>query len=177
MKIGQIWIETVLYTIIGLTLIGIALSIATPKINESRDRAIIEQTISSLGVWDERIGEVVDKGPGNKRTIPAFTMKHGELIINSTNDEILFVVGGLSKPYSEPGFEIRDGNVRIKSYLEGKSAYLVLKLSYENIANITYAGAETEKKFTASSTAYSFSIANLGGQPYTQIDIEETSRR
>ena len=176
-KKAQIWIETVLYTLMGIALIGIVLAIATPKINESRDKILVEQTIKSFNVWDERIGELVDRGQGNVRNIPAFTMKRGELLINSTTDEIIFVVDGLSKPYSEVGFEIREGNVRITSYETEKSAYTVLILNYKNITNITYGGSDQNRKFTAASTAYSFSIRNLGGQPYPQIDIEETSRR
>ena len=42
---GQIWIETVIYTLIGLALIGLVLAILTPKIKEFGDRQIIEQTI------------------------------------------------------------------------------------------------------------------------------------
>ncbi len=176
-KKAQVWIETVLYTLMGIALIGIVLAITTPRINESRDRILVEQTIKSFSVWDERIGELIDRGQGNVRNIPAFTMKRGELLINSTSDEIIFVVDGLSKPYSEVGFEIREGNVRITSYETEKSAYTVLILNYKNITNITYGGSDQNRKFTAASTAYSFSIRNLGGQPYPQIDIEETSRR
>ena len=174
---AQVWIETVLYTLMGIALIGIVLAIATPKINESRDRILVEQTIKSFGVWDEKIGELIDRGQGNTRNIPAFTMKRGELFINSTGDEILFVVDGLSKPYSEVGFEIKEGNIRLTSYQNEKSAYTVLSLRYKNVTNITYGGSDQNRKFTAASTSYSFSIKNLGGQPYPQIDIEETSRR
>ena len=50
---GQIWIETVLYTLIGLVLIGVTLAIVMPKINAARDRILVEQTASSMGVIDE----------------------------------------------------------------------------------------------------------------------------
>ena len=53
-------------------------------------------------------------------------------------------------------------------------------MKYQNITNITYAGADENKKFTAAATPYAFSIKNLGNlnsQNYTQIDVEETSRR
>jgi hypothetical protein len=174
---AQVWIETVLYTLMGIALIGIVLAIATPKINESRDRILVEQTIESLNVWDDRIGESIDRGQGNVRNIPAFTMKRGELIINSTGDEIIFIVTGLSTPYSEIGFEIREGNIYLQSYKTERSAYAVLALRYQNVMNITYMGSDEDKKFTAASTPYAFSIQNFGGQPYPQIDIEETSRR
>ena len=41
-KIGQVWIETVLYTIVGLAIIGIVLGFAMPKINQAKDNALIE---------------------------------------------------------------------------------------------------------------------------------------
>lgn len=174
---AQVWIETVLYTLLGIALIGIVLAIATPKINESRDRILVEQTIESMNVWDDRIGELLDRGPGNVRNIPAFTMKQGELIINSTGEEIIFIVDGLSSPYSEVGVEIEEGNILLVSYDSGESSYVVLTLDYKNVSNITYAGLDEDKKFTAASTPYTFSLKNLGGQPYSQIDVEETSRR
>jgi len=173
---AQVWIETVLYTLMGLALIGIVLAIATPKINESRDRILVEQTIKSLNVWDDRIGELVDRGQGNVRNIPAFTMKRGALIINSTSDEIVFMIDGLSRPYSEVGYEIKEGNILLTSYQNEKSAYVTLVLSYQNVSNITYGGADENKKFTAAATPYVFSLKNLGGQTLSQIDIEETSR-
>jgi uncharacterized membrane-anchored protein YitT (DUF2179 family) len=36
-RIGQIWIETVLYTLIGLALIGMVLAFIMPKINETKE--------------------------------------------------------------------------------------------------------------------------------------------
>lgn len=176
-KTAQIWIESVLYTLMGLALIGIVLAIATPKINEARDRSLVQQTITSLNVWDDRISELLDRGPGNVRNIPAFMMKRGELIINSTGDEIVFIVGELSNPYSEVGFEIREGNMRITSYKKERTAYTVLVLDYKNISDITYAGTQEDKKFTAASTSYAFAIRNVGGTNLPQIDIEEISRR
>jgi hypothetical protein len=175
-KKAQVWIETVLYTLMGLALIGVALAIATPKINESKDRLLVEQTIESLNVWDERIGELVDRGQGNVRNIPAFTMKKGELTINSTDDKIVFVIDGLSKPYSEVGFEIREGNILLTSYEGQRSASVVLVLDYQGVLDLTYGGADENKKFTAAATPYAFSLKNLGGQELIQIDIEETSR-
>lgn len=176
MRKGQIWIETVLYTLMGLALIGIVLAIATPKINESKDRILIEQTIESLKILDEKINELLDKGAGNVRNIPEFTIKRGEIYINSTGEEIIVVVDGLSKPYSEVGISIREGAVAFTSYEGQRSSYVRLVLDYKNLANITYDGTEEDKKFSAASTPYSFSLRNSGGEGISQIDIEETSR-
>lgn len=177
MQKGQVWIETVLYTLLGIALIGIVLAIATPQINESRDRLLVEQTIESLNVWDDRIGELLDRGQGNVRTIPAFTMKRGSLLINSTTDKIIFVIDDLSAPYSEIGIPIQEGNIVMVSYDDGDEISVHLTLDYQNVSNITYDDFDEDKKFTAASTSYVFSLKNLGGQPYPQIDILETSRR
>ncbi|MBU0907818.1 MAG: hypothetical protein KKD18_02155 [Nanoarchaeota archaeon] len=177
MEKGQVWVETVLYTLLGIALIGIVLAIATPKINQSRDRILVEQTIESLSIWDNRIGELLDNVPGNVRNIPAFTMKRGELMINSTDDMITFLVDGLSSPYSEVGVPIQEGNIKLISYGTEGSYYVRLTLDYQNVSNLTYGGADGSKKFTAASTPYAFTLKNLGGGQYPQIDIQETSRR
>lgn len=172
---GQIWIETVLYTLIGIALIGVVLAIATPKINQARDRILVEQTLKSLSIWDEKIGELLDKVPGNVRSIPAFTMKRGELTIEGSADEIVFRVDGLSAQYSELGYPIREGNVVLTSYKGQKDYYIIMELNYSRAANITYSGLDASKKFTAASTPYTFSLKSLEGSKM-QIDIEETTR-
>ena len=37
---GQVWVETVIYTLIGIALIGLVLAILTPKIKEFRDGTV-----------------------------------------------------------------------------------------------------------------------------------------
>ena len=66
---GQIWVETVIYTLIALILIGSVLVFITPRIQEIQDRAIIEQSIEMLQNIDSIISSVVIGGAGNKRII------------------------------------------------------------------------------------------------------------
>ena len=178
-KNAQVWIETVLYTLIGLALIGVVLAIITPKINEARDRIVVEQTIESLNILDSKISDVANRGSGNIRIIPAYTIKKGELYINSTSDEIFFVISGLKSLYSENGVEIDIGKVRVLSTEGQKTHTTVLTLEYGGMANITYDKKEEVKKFSPASTPYKFSIENLGnaGNNLFAIDIVETSRR
>jgi len=176
-RLGQIWIETVLYTLIGLALIGISLAIVTPKINSARDRIVVEQTIDSLGILDSKINEVLERGAGNKRIVEQFSMKRGVMFINSTGDEIVFILEDLGGPYSEPGVVINEeGRIEILSETAKKGSRVYLTLRYKNI-NLTY-GEDEFKKFSAAATPYRFSIENLGaetGNPV--IKIEETSGR
>ena len=174
---GQIWIETVLYTLIGLSLIGLALAFITPKITEAKDRLVVEQTINSLNTVDERINAVL-QAAGNRRILEEFTMKRGELYVNSSGDEIAFVINGLKKPYSQPGVEISVGRIKVLSQTGQKTSTVSLTLKYD--INITYAKEDVLKKFDASATPYKFSVENLGDINKNGIEvvsIEEISGR
>src|SRR3989344_2612181 len=115
---GQIWVETVLYTLIGLALIGLVLGFVTPRITEAKDRLLVEQAIESLNLFDDKINSVM-QAPDNVRSFD-FTMKKGELFIHGEKDEIRFKLAGLKKPYSETGEEIEIGRVLILSEKEQK---------------------------------------------------------
>jgi len=172
-RVGQVWIETVLYTLIGLALMGLALGFIMPKINAARDKALVEQAINSLAELDGKVSTAIQAGTGNIRQ-SELLMKKGELYINSSSDEIIFVLKDLTKPYSEPGVEIPFGRVNVKSEAGQKTSTVYLRLIYS--ANITYNGKDENKKFTPASTAYKFSIENKGtinGKIWA--DIEEIS--
>ena len=47
-KRSQVWVETVIYTLIALTVIGLFISFAKPKIEEIQDKAIVEQSVAML---------------------------------------------------------------------------------------------------------------------------------
>ena len=177
MERGQIWVETVIYTLIGLALIGIVLAIATPKINDAKDRALIGQSIESMNSFDEKIREVVEKGQWNVRKIDSFSLKKGEMQINSSGDEIIFTLDNLAKPYSEPGVEIELGNLKLISELGQKKSIVKIKLNYAGIANITFDGGESSRSFGANTIPYSFSFENLGTTGgLVDIDVKEVSR-
>src|SRR3990167_7867220 len=96
-KKGQVWIETVIYTLIGLSLIAIVLAFITPRISEAKDKAIVSQTISSMNQFDEKINEVL-AAPGNVSYID-FTIKRGSFIVNSSGDSIIFFIEDMARPY------------------------------------------------------------------------------
>ncbi|MBX4196558.1 hypothetical protein KW805_03145 [Candidatus Pacearchaeota archaeon] len=163
-KRGQVWVETVIYTLIGLSLMGLALGFITPKLTQMRDRSVVEQAIGSLTTIDTTVNDVLT-APGNRRVVD-FTMKRGDLFIDSQADEIRMVISGLKKPYSEPGIEIKN-RVSILSEQQQASYSVTLKLKYTTASgkpyvNITYNDADTLKKFTAASTAYKFYILSKG---------------
>ncbi len=163
-KRGQVWVETVLYTLIGLALIGLVLGFVTPRINEAKDKLAVEQTISSLNNLDERISSVLET-PGNKRQVD-FTMKRGEMYIDGAKDQIRFLLSDLNKPYSEVGVPIDIGRVKIISKAGQKSNSVELTLNYTGTFNLTYSDKgvlkDVEKKFTQAATPYTLSVENHG---------------
>jgi len=175
-KRGQIWVETVIYTLIGLALIGLVLSIITPQINEFKDRAVIEQTIDSLNVFDSKINEVLS-APGNKRVVD-FRMGRGSLYFNTSADQILYVLDDSRVIFSEPGFSIPIGRINVTTEEGAKRHTVSLLLSYNH--DLTFNGVDSVEaiKFTGTSIPYKFTIENKGFQDIgiVNIDLGETSQ-
>ncbi len=168
-KKAQVWIETVIYTVIGLAIIGIVLAIATPAIGRYRDRAVIEQTISVLNDLDSEVKEVEYYGLGNRRPFE-FRIKEGILEINSQEDKISYVLEESRMEYSELGIDIEQGDITIRTEKKGDRFDIFLSLSYEDI-NITYNKNEEKMIFQPTSTPYKIFIENLGGEK-TNINIQ-----
>ena len=171
MKRGQIWIETVIYTLIGLALIGIVLAVTLPRIEEFKDKATIEQTIEALNTFNSRVNEVL-AAPGNVRKVE-LKMKRGNLFVKGISDEIVFELEGIDKKYSEPNIPISSGNVDILTETLGTGYKVSLGLNY-SIYDITYQGADENEQFSGVSIPYRFIIENRGfptGDGKLQIDI------
>ena len=156
---GQIWVETVIYTLIGLALIGLVLAILTPKIKEFRDRTVIEDTLSLMNVFDSKINEVLD-APGNKRKIE-MTIDKGTLSIDPQKDAFFFVLDGAHVRYSEPGVSLDIGRVNVTTDIAGENYKITLETHY--VHNITFDGSdESVKEFTAVSLPYKVFVENRG---------------
>lgn len=174
MNRGQVWIETVIYTLIGLALIGVVLALVTPKINEYRDRAVIEQTISSLNTFDSKLNEVL-QSPGNTRVVE-FRIRKGSLYVDSVNDTIFFILEDSSALYSQPNQETKFGKIKILTTPGATSNRVKLTLPYN--LNITYHdGDGVIKQFSSASVPYRFSITNKGfdASRNETVDIKELS--
>ncbi len=168
-KRGQVWIETVLYTLIALALIGLVLGFVMPKINQTKDKLIIEQTVSMLTLMDDKIGRAAESVGGSRKI--EFTIKRGELYINSSSNKIVFVLNDLTKPYSTPGAIIKNGPVSILSEVQQKENKVSLSLDYSSRYNITYLDSDIDKKFNPSPTAYSFMVENKAVSGIVQLNI------
>jgi hypothetical protein len=140
-----------------------------PKINQTKDKLVIEQTVDLLTQLDDKITGAAS-AVGSARVFD-FTIKRGELYVNSSSDEIVFKINDLSKPYSEAGSVIVSGPVKIVSSVEQKKNSISLTLDYSGKYNVTYGGLEVEKKFNSASTSYKMRIENKGVSGLVNIDL------
>lgn len=174
-KRGQIWIETVVYTLIGLALIGLVLAILTPQVREFRDRSTIEQTIDSLNVIDGKISEVLDS-PGNRRKIE-LTLSKGEIYFDGANDIIGYALANSKSMYSEPGVSIQVGRVNVTTYKLTKDYAVYLNMSYKQ--DVTFDGIDKVEKFGPAKIPYNIFVLNngtrtIGTPPVSRVQIEVT---
>jgi hypothetical protein len=155
-KKAQVWVETVIYTLIGLTIIGLLLAVSKPQFDRQRDRALIEQSINSIGTIDEAIFFVL-RGPGNKRPI-SLKISSGELKIDGEGDKISWELDSTYK-YSEEGITVRSGKINVTT-LSGSPYKVILETSFP--FNIQFYGEDNVKIFGPSSTPHVLSVENMG---------------
>jgi hypothetical protein len=159
MKQGQVWIETVIYTLVGLALIGFVLSLSLPKINEYRDKSVIEGTLASFDKIDEKLNQVLS-APGNIRIIDLI-LKRGTLTFDAEHNSIVFELEESSSVFSEPGITTRIGRVNVTTEQTGKkySVLLVLPVTGDLVLKDSN---ESSKKLAPAAIPYKLSFENLG---------------
>ena len=158
-KKAQIWVETVLYTFIAFLMMGLVLSYAKPKIEETRDKAIIEQSIELLNQIDKTINDIQLSG-GNQRIVD-IGIKRGIFKIDGGNDKLIFEIVG-KYTYSEPGQDVVLGNLIIHNKKEGETNTLNITRNYNESFNLTYEFEDESKSLDKSSSPYRIAISNQG---------------
>ncbi len=156
-KKGQVWIETVIYTLIGLTIIGLVLAVALPKINEKKDEVMIGQAIQAMGSIDDKVYEV-QRALGNRRTVNLEIGK-GRVIIDMDEDSISWVMDS-DKKYSEPGIEVPMGSLNILTE-ETDPWTVTLKINYAVDIRFGETTVGT-KELDSAPTPYKLMIENAG---------------
>jgi len=162
---AQVWVETVIYTLIGLTIIAVILTTAMPQIDKMKDKAIIEQTITAL---NELNGEIthVEQAPGYVK-VPTFKISKGKLEINSVNNSIKYILEDTRLERSEPGQEMQQGNMILLTEKMASRFRVSLTMNYPNL-NITNKNGEPIKTLQAGATPYKIVIENLESNSDTQ---------
>jgi type II secretory pathway pseudopilin PulG len=156
-KRGQVWVETVIYTLIGLAIIGLLLAVARPKINQLKDKMLIEQAVEAMGNINDKIYEV-QRAPGNQRTVDLKIGK-GEFTIDSENDAIYWILES-SHEYSEPGINVSLGAMEILTTV-ASPFNVQLKMDYR--VDLRYDNDSIGvKNLIEASTPYKIYIKNEG---------------
>ena len=169
-KRGQIWVETVLYTLIAFVLIGLVLAFAKPKIEEYQDKGAIEQSISVLEELDVIIKNMGD--PGNQRVI-TLSLSKGVLNIDGENNKLFFELESRYE-YSQPGINISIGNIIAKTETKGRIFDITLTRDYAEEYNIRFKNDDELYSIKRAATPYRILISNKGRDELgkTIINIE-----
>jgi len=169
-KSAQVWVETVLYTLIAFAIIGLVLTYIKPEIEKFQDKAVIKQSITIMSDFDSKISEVVKNGEGNKRVLE-ISIKKGSLRVEGINDSIIFEVESIY-PYTEPGEKYSEQGIEISTVEKSGKNKITLLSNYSETLNITYVGKEETKIFPKSSTFYRIYLENKGQINPNKPEIE-----
>ena len=157
---SQIWVETAIYTLIGLTIIAILLAVANPQIQKIQDRGTITQATQSLNTLDEKIS-YISQSPGNI-AVPSIKVGSGKFIINSNNDSISYVLDNTLLEYRQAGTNVTEGNLVVRTEKYGSKFNVYITRYYSGV-NITYDGDDHIDKFLeASPIPYKIRMENKG---------------
>jgi len=171
-RIGQVWVETVIYTLIALILIGAVIAFAKPKIEQLQDRAITEKSLNMLNEIDNQIRELTEWGEDNNRLI-YIELKKGNLIIDGENDNIAFEMQSKNK-YSQEDVRVPIGSsIEVLTTKNGENYLVNLMINYSDY-EISYQGdLNGVKTISPSPTAYKIVITNNGtsASGKTQVDL------
>jgi len=167
-KKAIVWISTVLYILIGLSIMGMLLAVVRPKIAEMKDSFVIDQSITAMNKLDETI--IKTKQAIGTRLSYILQLSRGELEINPQEDVIELRIPDSAYKYSEPNVKINIGSIELLTKKAGGVWQVSLKLNYTG-TDIIFSGRDEKKIFTATKLPYKFFIENLGNN---QIGITQT---
>src|SRR3989344_4505592 len=156
-KRGQVWVETVVYTLVAFAIIGAVLAFVKPKIDELKDRAIIEQSLDLMRFVDSTITQVAQSPSGERRILEEVIIRKGSLKILPGEDEIIFEIDSNYK-YSEIGSPIKEFGFDIVTEEKGKDYKETFSKIYESY---DFEGEQT-LTLTQATTSYKLAISNKG---------------
>ena len=175
-KFAVVWVSTVLYTLIALSIIGMLLAVVRPKLAEIKDRFITEQTVNAMNDFDKLVFDI-RKATGNRRSYE-LKLGRGIMTISGGGNYLEWVLGDSSYQASELGATVEAGRLNMTTAKIGDNFVVTLNLKYNDI-NLTVNDADEDKVLQPSATPYKIQIENKGaaGTPTVtrslqQIDIE-----
>lgn len=159
-KKAQIWVETVLYTLIGLAVIGLLLAVARPKIAETQDDFIIKQTLTAMNDLDSKVLEV-KQAIGNRRVIE-FQLSRGTMTIDTSRNFIDWKIEGSSFMFSEPGSQAYIGKIMVETTKNADKYNIQLSLNYSNKLVLRTNNQNKTSVLQPTKTPYKIVIENAG---------------
>ena len=168
-KSGQVWVETVIYTLIAFVMIAAVLAIAQPRIEREQDKALIEQSLEIMKDIDNILLSLAQGGVGNKRVLE-LGIKEGSLKIDGENDQLVFEMDSIYE-YSEPGQDYVEGNTIINTRKRGDEYTVNMTRNYSNY-NITYNGRDVPELINKASTPYQLLISHRGKDSSNKILLD-----
>jgi len=109
-KKGDVWVSTVIYIAISITVLTIILLAALPLIDKLKDRNITVQTKNILMQIDKNVREVVSSGPGAKRVLSPVVIDAGILDFDRQNSVINWTLN-TKDMFAEPGILKQEGSI------------------------------------------------------------------
>ena len=165
-KKAQVWIETAIYTLIGLVIIAILITSATPQIEKIKDKSVLGQTSDALNLLNGKISEV-EQAAGSSRVIE-FTVAKGKLEINTADSIIKYVLEDSRLKLSEPGEIIKEGDIFILTTERGSRFDISLTMNYTGRLNMTFNDEKKTEILQAGTTPYKIQIENVGDNSPTE---------
>ncbi len=168
-KRGQVWIETVVYTLVGLAILGLLLAATKPKLDKMKDESLINQAIESFGVINEKIYEAAQTT--GMRVKYNLEIGKGVFSINATDDSLYWTIPSSLK-YSEEDIEVSIGTTMTVKTTSADPWLVEIKMPYN--FDIKYNSEDENKEFIKSGTPYVFTIENEGSQDRVlQLNFKE----
>ena len=168
-KRGQIWVETVIYTLIAIVTITAVLAIAKPRIEEMQDKSLIEQSAAVLNKIDGILISLASEGIGNKRVLE-LGVKDGTFKIDGATNQIIFEMNS-AYMYSEPGANILNGKLLVFTKKRGDEFFVNMTQIYSNY-NITFDGKDELRIINKASTPYTLFISHHGKDASNKIVLD-----
>ena len=169
-KKGQIWVESVLYTLVGLAIIGLLLAVSRPKITKTQDQFVIQQTIKALNELDNKILDI-RQATGNRRIID-FQLSRGEMTFDADNDKIEWTLKGTQYLFSEPGVQAEIGNIMINTVKQANSYDILLTLDYRDENDLTLSTLGGSHTLQPARSPYKIVLENTGTNTFGDIQVD-----
>ena len=159
-KKGKVWIETVIYTLIALVLIGTVLVFAKPKIEQMQDKSLLEQSLQMMTEIDGIIRETAGSATGNQRKIE-IGIKKGELTFDGINDKIVFQMQS-DYEFSELGEKTFYGDFEIITEETASTKTISITRDYSDVYDLKFQDDNKEKIISKGGSIQKILVYNKG---------------